>query len=67
MIRSLLGLKWQEVKAELENQGLPYKYQISRPGGKMETWGDCRVIRIRRVNEYVEVVLAQEKFSPWHK
>ena len=63
MIRSLLGLKWQEAKAALENQGLSYRYQISRPGGKMEAWGDCRVIRIREINDCVEVVLVHEKFS----
>ena len=63
MIQSLLGREWQEVKSELESKDLPYTYQISRPHGKMETWGDCRVIRAREVNDRLELVIAHEKFS----
>lgn len=64
MIQGLLGREWQEVKGELEKMGLPYTYQIARPRGKMEAWGSCRVIRLRKIDNCVEVALAYEKFSP---
>ncbi|KUO76281.1 MAG: hypothetical protein APF81_22470 [Desulfosporosinus sp. BRH_c37] len=64
MINGLLGRNWNEVKPELERMGKPYAFQISRPHGKMEAWGSCRVIRVREFDDRVEVVLAYEKFSP---
>ena len=64
MIQDLLGLRWQEAKEELEKLGLPYQCKISRPRGKMEGWGDCRVIRIKECHDHAEVVLVHEKFSP---
>ena len=64
MIQGLLGREWQEVKGELEKIGLSYTYQISRPHGKMESLGDCRVIRVKKIADRVEIVLACEKFSP---
>ncbi|SPF54915.1 conserved hypothetical protein [Candidatus Desulfosporosinus infrequens] len=59
-----LGRNWDEVKAELERIGKPYAFQITRPHGKMETWGSCRVVRVREFDDHVELILAHEKFSP---
>ena len=64
MIHGLLGRNWDEAKLELERMGKPYAFQISRPHGKMEAWGSCRVVRIKEFDDRVEVVLAYEKFSP---
>ena len=64
MIHGLLGRNWDEAKLELEHMGKPYAFQISRPHGKMEAWGSCRVVRIKEFDDRVEVVLAYEKFSP---
>ena len=64
MMQGLLGQNWNEVKLELERIGKPYAFQITRPHGKMEAWGSCRVVRVREFGERVEVVLAYEKFSP---
>ena len=64
MIQGLLGRNWNEVQLELESMGKPYAFQISRPHGKMEAWGSCRVVRVREIDDRVEVVLVHEKFSP---
>jgi len=64
MIHGLLGRNWDEAKLELERMGKPYAFQISRPHGKMEAWGNCRVVRIKEFDDRLEVVLAFEKFSP---
>lgn len=64
MMQDLLGRDWNEAKLELERVGKPYAFQISRPHGKMEAWGSCRVVRIKEFDDRVEVVLAHEKFSP---
>lgn len=64
MMQGLLGRDWNEVKLELEDMGKPYAFQITRPHGKMEAWGSCRVVRVREFDDRVEVVLAYEKFSP---
>jgi hypothetical protein len=64
MIQGLLGRAWNEVEPELERMGKPYAFRITRPHGKMEAWGSCRVVRIREFHDRVEVVLAYEKFSP---
>lgn len=63
-MQGLLGRNWNEVKLELERIGKPYAFQITNPHGKMEAWGSCRVVRVREINDRVEVVLAHEKFSP---
>lgn len=64
MIQAWLGRSWNEVQLELENLGKPYAFQITRPHGKMESWGDCRVVRIRKMGDRVNVLLAHENFSP---
>ncbi|HUX46758.1 MAG TPA: hypothetical protein VMV58_01975 [Desulfosporosinus sp.] len=64
MMQGLLGRDWNEAKLELERMGKLYAYQISRPHGRMEAWGSCRVVRVREYDDRVEVVLAYEKFSP---
>ena len=64
MMQALLGRDWNEAKLELERMGKPYAFQITRPHGKMEAWGGCRVVRVREFDDRVEVVLAYEKFSP---
>lgn len=64
MMQGLLGRDWNEAKLELEHIGKPYAFQISYPHGKMEAWGNCRVVRVREFDDRVEVVLAYEKFSP---
>ncbi|HZK54173.1 MAG TPA: hypothetical protein VFC84_08280 [Desulfosporosinus sp.] len=64
MMQGLLGRDWNEVKLELDNMGKPYSFQISRPHGRMEASGNCRVVRVREFDDHVEVVLAYEKFSP---
>ena len=64
MMQGLLGRNWNEVKLELESVDKPYAFQITRPHGKMEAWGSCRVVRVREFDDRVEVVLAYEKFSP---
>ncbi len=64
MMQGFLGRNWNEVKLELELMGKPYTFRITRPRGKMEVWGSCRVVRIREFDDRVEVILTYEKFSP---
>lgn len=64
MMQTWLGRNWNEVQLEIENLGKPYAFQITRPHGKMESWGNCRVVRIREFGDRVDVVLAHENFSP---
>lgn len=63
MMQFLLGRSWAEVQPELENLGKPYAFQITYPHGRMESWGNCRVVRIREYGDRVDVVLAHENFS----
>jgi len=62
-MQGLLGRDWNEAELELEHIGKPYAFQITRPHGKMEAWGSCRVVRVKEFDDRVEVVLAYEKFS----
>lgn len=64
MTQAWLGRNWNEVKIELETMGRPFAFQITRPRGKMEAWGNCRVVRVRELDDRVDVVLAHEKFLP---
>jgi len=64
MMYAWLGRNWDEVKAELERMAKPYSFQITRPHGKMELWGSCRVVRVREFDDRVDLILAHEKFSP---
>ncbi|OLN29291.1 hypothetical protein [Desulfosporosinus metallidurans] len=64
MIHAWLGRNWDEVKLEIEQMGKPYTFQVAHPHGKMEPWGSCRVVRVRELDDKVDLVLAHEKFSP---
>jgi len=64
MMNAWLGRNWDEVKTELELMSKPYAFQITRPHGKMEAWGSCRVVRVREFDDHVDLILAYEKFSP---
>lgn len=64
MIHCWLGLRWDEVKTEIDGMAKPYSFQVTRPHGKMESWGSCRVVRVREHDDRVDFVLAHEKFSP---
>ena len=64
MMNAWLGRNWDEVKTELELMSKPYAFQITRPHGKMEAWGSCRVVRVREFDDHVDLILAHEKFSP---
>lgn len=64
MMYAWLGRNWNEVKIEFERMGKPYAFQITRPHGKMESWGSLRVVRVRELVDRTDVVLAYEKFSP---
>ncbi|MDR3587564.1 MAG: hypothetical protein P4L59_19970 [Desulfosporosinus sp.] len=64
MMNAWLGRNWDEVKTELELMSKPYAFQITRPHGKMEAWGSCRVVRIREFDDRVDLILAHEKFLP---
>lgn len=64
MMHAWLGRNWTEVKIEIERMGKPYAFQVTRPHGKIESWGNCRVVRVREFDNHVDVVLAYEKFSP---
>jgi len=63
MINSWLGRNWNEVKNEIECVGKPCTFQITRPHGKMESWGSYRVVRVRESDDRVDIILAHEKFS----
>jgi len=63
MMQGLLGQNWNEAELELVHMGKPYAFQITRPHGKMEPWGNYRVVRVKEFDDRVEVVLAYEKFS----
>lgn len=63
MMQTWLGRSWNEVQPELENLGKPYAFQITHPHGRMESWGNCRVVRIREVADRVDFILAHENFS----
>ena len=63
MINTWLGQDWNQVRIELERLGKPYAFQITRPHGRMEAWGSCRVVRVREIDDRVDLVLAHEKFS----
>ena len=63
MMDAWLGRNWDEVKTELEDLAKPYAFQITRPHGKMETWGSFRVVRVREFDDRVDLILAHEKFS----
>ena len=62
-MQGLLGRHWNEAKLELNHIGKPYAFQITHPHGKMEAWGDYRVVRVKEFDDHVELVLACEKFS----
>lgn len=62
MIHSWLGRKWDEVKLEIEQMGKAYTFQVARPHGKMEPWGSCRVVRVRELDNHVDLVLTHESF-----
>lgn len=64
MMYAWLGRNWNEVKLELERMDKPYAFQITRPHGKIESWGSFRVVRVRELDDRMDVVLAHEKFSP---
>lgn len=66
MIRNWLGHEWNEVKAELEYLAKPYAFQITRPHGNIETWGNYRVVRVKELADRLDIVLAQENFSRRH-
>ena len=62
MSQSWLGRLWDEVKLEIEQMGKPYTFQVARPHGKMESWGSCRVVRVRESGDCVDFVLTHECF-----
>lgn len=64
MMDAWLGRNWDEVKTELDGVGKPYAFHITQPHGRMESWGSCRVVRVREFDDRVDLILAQEKFSP---
>lgn len=64
MINAWLGRNWDEVKIEVERLGKPFAYQITRPYGKVESWGNYRVVRVRDLTDHFDFVIAQERFSP---
>ena len=63
MMTAWLGRNWDEVKSELERMSKPYAFQITRPHGKMESWGSIRVVRVRELDGRLDLILAHEKFS----
>lgn len=64
MIQAWLGRDWNKIKPEIERLGKPYAFQITRPHGNIDSWGNCRVVRVREFDDRVDVVLAQENYSP---
>lgn len=64
MIHPWLGRNWDEVKSEIECVGKPCAFQITRPHGRMESWGSYRVVRVREFDDRVDIILAHEKYSP---
>lgn len=64
MIQTWLGRSWDEARSEIEELGKPCAFQITRPHGRMESWGNCRVVRVREFDERVDIILAHENFSP---
>jgi len=64
MIQFWLGRDWNEIKLRIERLGKPYAFQITRPHGNIESWGNYRVVRVKESDDRVDVVLAHENYSP---
>ncbi|HBV87353.1 hypothetical protein [Desulfosporosinus sp.] len=64
MIKAWLGREWNKIQPEIVGLGKPCAFQITRPHGNIESWGNYRVVRVREFDNLVEVVLAHEKYSP---
>ncbi|MDP4126348.1 MAG: hypothetical protein Q8912_05330 [Bacillota bacterium] len=62
MIHAWLGRSWDEVKLEVEQMFKPYTFQVARPHGKMEPTGNLRVVRVRELDDRVDLILAHESF-----
>ncbi|MHB8126484.1 MAG: hypothetical protein ACYDEJ_12755 [Desulfitobacteriaceae bacterium] len=58
-----LGYKWNELSEELEKAGIAFSYKVTTPRGRVESWGDFRVVRFRMNAGSYEFILANEKFS----
>ncbi|WP_298201666.1 hypothetical protein [Desulfosporosinus sp.] len=63
MIQAWLGRDWNQIKPEIERLDKPYAFQTTRPHGNIESWGNCRVVRVREFADRVEIILAHENFS----
>ncbi|MBP1759156.1 MAG: hypothetical protein H6Q63_73 [Firmicutes bacterium] len=64
MTQAWLGRDWNKIKLEIEELGKPCAFQITRPHGNIESWGNYRVVRVREFDDRVDVVLAHENYSP---
>ena len=64
MIHTWLGRDWSQIKPEIERLAKPYAFQITRPHGNIESWGNYRVVRVREFDDRVDVVVAYENYSP---
>jgi len=62
MIQAWLGRNWNQIKPEIERLAKPYAFQITRPHGNIESWGDYRVVRVREFDDRMDIVLAHENF-----
>lgn len=63
MIQAWLGREWNRIMPEIERLGKPYAFQITRPRGNIESWGNYRVVRAREFDDHVDIVLAHENYS----
>lgn len=63
MIEAWLGRDWMEIKPAIDRLAKPYAFQITRPHGNIESWGNYRVVRVREFDDHLEFVLAHENFS----
>lgn len=64
MIQAWLGRDWNKIKLDIVGLGKPCAFQITRPHGNIEAWGNCRVVRVREFDDRVDVVLAHDNYSP---
>ncbi len=60
---SCLGYKWNELSDQLKKAGIAFSYKVTTPRGRLESWGDLRVVRFRIIAGSYEFILANEKFA----
>ncbi|MHB1653929.1 MAG: hypothetical protein ACYCVD_15855 [Desulfitobacteriaceae bacterium] len=55
-----LARPWNDVRSELDKLALNYTFKLTESYGRVRAAGELRVVRIRKIGERLEFVLARE-------